>query len=397
MMRRVAPLMLAAATLLLIAASTPVVPPTETIDAVLARARAEAEVAAKRLATLEAQAAKAGNVAARLKAERAAAAAAIEDSEARISAADAALRLARAEVAAGEQRLARKRAPLAALLAGLAQMGRQPPLLSIADGGSLDEIVRVRALLDATMPVIARRSAALGSELAQRRRLAASADAARASLVGERDQLARRQQRFAALEAAAAATRAATLQGEAFGAGDRVLASSENLDQARDDAARRRAGLASAAALLPLGLAPPRPVRGDAPLPAHDFAYSLPLDAPLVDGLGSVSPAGIASRGLRFGNARGAAVIAPADGKILFAAPYRGQDGIVIIDHGRGWTSLLLGVASKVPRGAAVRRGQPLGQALGPVGVELRQAGRPVSPAFIAASSIALSNGANSR
>ena len=161
-MRRVAPLMLAAATLLLIAASAPVVPPAETIDVVLARARAEAEIAAKRLATLEGQAAKAGNEAARLKAERAAAAAAIEDSEARISAADAVLRLARAEVAQGEQRLARKRAPLAALLAGLAQMGRQPPLLSIADGGSLDEMMRVRALLDATMPVIERRSAALG-------------------------------------------------------------------------------------------------------------------------------------------------------------------------------------------------------------------------------------------
>ena len=393
MMRRAA-LLAIAATLLM--ASAPAVPPVETIDAVLARAKAEAGVAAKRLATLEAQAARAGDEAARLKAERAAAAAAIEDSEAKISAADAALRLARAEVAAGEQRYARKRAPLAALLAGLATMGRQPPLLSIADGGSLDEMVRVRALLDATMPVIARRSAALGSELAQRRRLAASANAARASLAGERDQLARRQQRFATLEAAAA-TRAAALQGEAFGAGDRVLASGEYLDQAGDDAARRRVGLASAAALLPLGFAPPRPVRGDAPLPVPDFAYSLPLDAPLVDGLGSVSPAGIASRGLRFGNVRGATVIAPADGKILFAAPYRGQDGLVIIDHGHGWTSLLLGVTSDVPRGGMVRRGQPLGRALGPVGVELRAAGRPVSPAFIAASSVSLSNGANSR
>ena len=76
-MRRVAPLMLAAATLLLVATSAPVVPPAETIDAVLARARAEAEIAAKRLTTLEAQAAKAGDEAARLKAERAAAAAAI--------------------------------------------------------------------------------------------------------------------------------------------------------------------------------------------------------------------------------------------------------------------------------------------------------------------------------
>ena len=392
-MRRVAFLSLAGAMLM---GSAPVMPQASTVDAVLARAKAEASVAAKRLATLEAEAAKAGNDADKLKAERAAAAAAIEDSEAKISAADAALRLARAQVALGERRLARKRAPLAALLAGLATMGRQPPLLSMADGGSLDEMVRVRALLDATMPVIERRSAALGSELADRRRLAATANTARASLSKEREQLARRQQRFATLEAAAT-TRAASLQGEAFGAGDQVLASGENLDQAGDDAARRRAGLASAAALVPLGLALPRPMRGDAPLPVPDFAYSLPLDAPLIDGLGSVSSSGIASRGLRFGNPRGAAVITPADGKILFAAPYRGQDGVIIIDHGRGWTSLLLGVASDVPRGAIVRRGQPLGRALGPVGAELRQAGRPVSPAFIAASSVPLSNGGNNR
>lgn len=392
-MRRAALLALAAASLM---TSAPVAPQAATVDAVLALAKAEATIAAKRLAALEAEAAKAGDEAARLKAERAAAAAAIEDSEAKISAADAALRLARAQVALGEQRYARKRAPLAALLAGLATMGRQPPLLSIADGGSLDEMVRVRALLDATMPVIERRSAALGSDLAERRRLAAGADAARASLSQERAQLARRQARFATLEAAAA-SRAASLQGEAFGAGDRVLASGEMLDQAGDEAARHRAGLANAAALLPLGLAQPRPMRGDAPLPVQEFAYSLPVDAPLVDGLGSVSPAGISSRGLRFGNARAAAVIAPADGKILFAAPYRGQDGVIIIDHGRGWTSLLLGVASDVPRGGSVRRGQPLGRALGPVGAELRHNGRPVSPAFIAASSVSLSNGGNNR
>jgi len=395
-MRRAALLSLTAAAMLLAAASAPVVLPVEPVDAELARARAEASVAAKRLATLEAQAANAGNEAARLKAERAAAAAAIEDSEARISSADAALRLARARVALGEQRLAKKRAPLAALLAGLATMGRQPPLLSLADGGSLDEMVRVRALLDTTMPLIERRSAALGAELGARRRLAAAADAARTDLTKGRDQLARRQQRFAELEASAA-TRAASLQGEAFGAGDRVLASDDALDSAGGDAARRRAAMTNAAALLPLGFARPRPMRGDAPLPTLDFAYSLPLDAPLAEGLGSVSPAGIVSRGVRFANPRGAPVIVPADGKILFAAPYRGQDGIVIIDHGRGWTSLLLGVASDVPRGSAVRRGQPLGRALGPVGAELRRAGRPVSPAFIAASSVALSNGGNNR
>jgi len=89
--------------------------------------------------------------------------------------------------------------------------------------------------------------------------------------------------------------------------------------------------------------------------------------------------------------------MAPADGTIAFAAPFRGEDGLVIIDHGGRWTSLLLGVASDRPRGTRVKRGEPLGRALGPVGVELRRGGVPVSPALIAASSVPLSNGGSSR
>jgi hypothetical protein len=69
----------------------------------------------------------------------------------------------------------------------------------------------------------------------------------------------------------------------------------------------------------------------------------------------------------------------------------------VIIDHSGGRTSLLLGVASEKPRGSKVRRGEFIGRALGPLGVELRQNGVPQSPALIAASSVPLSNGGNSR
>lgn len=382
--------------ILLAAASAPVAPVAESADAVLARARAEAQQAARRLESLEAKARKAGDEVARLRAEQAAAAAAIEEAEARISESDAQLRLARAQAALAGQRLARKRAPLAALLAGLVTMGRQPPILSLADEGSVDEIVRVKALLDATMPVIQRRSAALQVELADRRRLASQADSARTELAKGRDELARRQQRFAELEAKAA-ERAQRLAGEAFGAGDRVLAGDEALALAGSAAAERRAAGQVAAQLARLDFAPARPMRGDSALPPTDFAYSLPVEAALLDGLGTVSRAGISSRGLRFATRRGGGVIAPADGKILFAAPYRGQDGIVIIDHPDGWTSLLLGVSSQKPKGSKVRRGEFLGRALGPLGVELRRDGVPVSPALIAASSVPLSNGGDNR
>ena len=391
-MRRVLAFLL----LLLATASAPVLATGETADAALLRAKKEAEAAAKRLSSLEAQAERAGDEAARLRAEQLAAAAAIEASEARISQSSAELRLANAQAVLAEQRLAARRAPLAALLAGLATMGRQPPILTLADHGSVDEMVRVRALLDSTMPIIQRRSAALSAELAERQKLASVAKNARSALARNRDELAARQRRFAQLEAKATA-RAASLSGEAFGAGDRVLASGEALEATASASARRQEGRATAAALTQLDFAPARPMRGDSALPPIDFAYSLPVDAPLIDGLGSVDRAGIASRGLRFDTRAGARVAVPADGTIMFAAPFRNEDGVVIIDHGGGWTSLLLGVASDRPRGAKVQRGEPLGRALGSIGVELRRKGGPVSPALIAASSVPLSNGGKTR
>ena len=382
--------------LFLAAASAPVPPAAESADAALARAQAEARDAARRLASLEKEARKAGDEAARLRAEQAAAAAAIEEAEARIGESNARLRLAQAQVALAEQRLSRRRAPLAALLAGLVTMGRQPPILTLADQGSVEEIVRVKALLDATMPVIQRRSAALQAELAGRRRLAQQADAARAALAKGHDELAERQQRFAELESKAS-DRAQRLAGEAFGAGDRVLASDEALALTASEAAERQQERQVASRLAQLDFAAARPLRGDSALPPLDFGYSLPVEAPLLEGLGSVSRAGIASRGLKFATARGAPVIAPADGEVVFAAPYRGQDGIVIIDHPDGWTSLLLGISSAKPKGSKVRRGEFLGRALGPLGVELRRDGVPVSPALIAASSVPLSNGGDNR
>ncbi|WP_324806551.1 peptidoglycan DD-metalloendopeptidase family protein [Sphingomonas sp. LY29] len=365
-------------------------------DPELARIQAEAANANRQLATLERQAAEAEGEAERLKAQQAVAAAAIEDSEARISAADATLRRVEAAVALADARLAAQRAPLASLVAGLVQMGRQPPLLALADGGSVEQMVRVRGLLDATMPEIERRSASLRADVTRSRALAASARSAREALAADRRTLAERQQRFAALEVEAS-RRAASLTGDAVGAGDRVLAGGEAIDAASNESQQRRLARATAAALLPLGMAPPRPTPGDSKATSPAPAYSLPVGGDAIDGLGSVSRSGIVSRGLQLTAPRGTEVRAPADGRILFAAPYRGQDGLMIIDHGRGWTSLLLNVSSNLQRGATVRRGDAIGRALGPVGVELRQDGRTVSPAFIAASSVPLSNSGNSR
>jgi len=137
---------------------------------------------------------------------------------------------------------------------------------------------------------------------------------------------------------------------------------------------------------------PARPVVGEGRGVAPPFVYQLPLDAPLAAGLGSVDANGIRSRGIGFANGRGVALIAPADGRIAFAGPYRRSDGVIIIDHGGGWMSLIVNAGTSLAKRTSVRRGEPLGRALGPVELDLSHGGANVSPAFIAASSAMLSN-----
>ncbi|HEY6049098.1 MAG TPA: hypothetical protein VIV07_08655, partial [Sphingomicrobium sp.] len=66
-------------------------------------------------------------------------------------------------------------------------------------------------------------------------------------------------------------------------------------------------------------------------------------------------------------------------------------DGVVIIDHGRGWLTLIVNVASQLHPGDRVRLGDDIGRALGPIEVELSQNGQRISPALIAGSSASLS------
>jgi septal ring factor EnvC (AmiA/AmiB activator) len=376
---------------LLVAASGPVQPAGEPLDLSARRALAETRAAEAEVQRLQKAASWAKDQAQRLRAEQAAAAQAVSAAEARISAADATARLIAAELAARRQRLAREQAPAASLLAGLALMAERPPLLAILDHGSTEEFVRVRLLLDSTLPAIRLRTAALRRELEQGRTLQLAAEQARLELVRSRNALAARKLEFAALEAKA--LKLADVRGtEALGAGDVALARGEEAEQLSSEAERRRQASAIAAELARLPAPPPRPGGDDTQAVAAPFPYRLPAAAPVLEGLGSVASNGVRSRGLTLGTARGASVSVPASGTVRFSGPFRSYDGIVIIDHGGGWMSLILNVSSSLRPGEKVRIGDPLGRALGRVGVELSRNGRHVSPALIAGSSQTLSN-----
>jgi murein hydrolase activator len=377
---------------LLLAGSAPAQPAAEPLEAQLKRARAEQAVAEAATARLQRDANRAQGELARIRAQQAAAAQAIEAAEARITAADMELRLASAYLDLRRRRLAEERRPVASLLAGLAVMAQRPPLLAIAERGSTDEFVKVRVLLDSTLPLIRKRTAALSTELREGEQLEQAAAAARAQRIQGRQDLVARRRQFAALERQAMLS-AARASGEALSAGDTALAAAESVEQLASGQAGSREAAALAAALAAADPAPARPIPADSAPPAAPLNYRLPAEAPVVEGLGSVNSSGIRSRGITLATRRGTAVTAPAAGTVRFSRPFRSYDGVTIIDHGGGWVSLLVNVASPLKAGARVRLGDAVGRTLGPLVVELSQNGRRISPALIAGSSQTLSKG----
>lgn len=363
----------------------------ETAIATVRAEAVQAEAEARRLSTAAGQA---RGEAARLAADRRAAAAAIAAAEARISEMDAGLAASDALVRANAARLAEKQAPVAALVAGLVNLGRRPPLVSLADDRDLTQMVRMRALLDVAVPRIRANSAALSAELNASRQLADDARQSRRQVAAARATLAQRQQAFAKLEARSL-DRAVRLDAGSLGADDRMLTASEGVATLGNQWDRDQAGRRMTRELALLPGAPRRPFAPDSRRSLPPFAFILPVDAPVIDGLGQVSASGIRSRGTTFATRAGMPVLVPADGILLFAGPYRRHDGIAIIDHGKGWMSLLVGVRPTVTKGARVARGALIGRALGPVTLELSINGRPQSAALIAGSSQSLSIKAN--
>ena len=377
---------------LLVAASAPLQPAAGPLDQRLRQARAEQAAAEAETARLERAAANALGEAERLNAQQLATAQAIEAAEAHITAAGVQYRLAADEVAAQRKRLATEQRPLSALLAGLALMARRPPLIALADGNSVDDLVKVSVLLDSTMPVIRQRTRVLSSQLAEAERLEASAVSARAELMRSRKDLANRRVQFAELEQRAV-NRSLVAGGEALSTSDVAIAAGEQAARIGGERSSNQADRQLAAILASEQPALPRPFAPAGSRPTPPFAYSLPVTAPVVEGLGAVNDSGVRSRGIIFAAARGAPVNAPADGIVRFSGPFRDYDGILILDHGGGWMSLIVNISSELKPGDKVSLGDPLGRALGPIQLELSHNGQRFSPALIAGSSQTLSKG----
>ncbi len=363
--------------------------------AALTRALADRVSAQQRAEKLERDATRATQAAERTASEAAALAARIQQAEAGIAVAEARLSLIARQRADLRVRLARKQQPLVELTAALQRFSRRPLGLSLLRPGSIREAVYSRALLASAVPQVQRRTAALRVEIARGRALEREARRTLAQFrAGERDLLNRRQE-LAALE-----TRQRLASREASGSAAREAERALSLaEQARDlDALVGKLDAAGAlrqqlAALPGPILRPARPEQAQlanaAPVrpsvAAHPpSGYQMPVAGRVIAGFGAILPGGTRNEGVTFAPRGSAQVVSPAAGRVAFAGGYRGYGQIVIVEHGKGWISLVTGLARvNVAVGDSLVSGSPLGIA-GPVRptvtLELRREGEPVNP-----------------
>ena len=362
----------------------------------LRQALAEGRMAAARSKVLEAEAARAVETADKTARQAAALAARIQQAEAGIAAAQARISLIGRERRTLREELGAEQRPVVRLTAALQQFSRRPVALSVLRPGSVREMVYTRALLASAVPVVRQRTAHVRAQLARGRELRAQAALAVAGLRDETAALAARKRQLTGIETRQRlASRSAT--GNAAREGERALALAE---QARDldalvgelDRAgvlRRRLAALPGPVLRParpadaqLDAAAPSPVTqstvGLAPSP-----YLLPVAGRTVRGFGVPGDTGI-SNGVTLAPRPGAQVVSPAAGRVAFAGPYRGYGRIVIVEHDRGWTTLLTGLARVDVRvGDRLVAGAPLGvagQGRPTISLELRRGNEPVNP-----------------
>jgi septal ring factor EnvC (AmiA/AmiB activator) len=325
-----------------------------------------------------------------------AAAAAAQNDERTIATLHRNIRLLASDADGRRRGLDESRGEQARLLGALELLRHRPPDHAVFAGAPALARVRGEMLMDATVPALRAEARALGAEIMRIHKLDAEIAARNQDLVAARRALATER----ALVADLSAKRLAAMR-RMFPAGG--LSGAETARLARDsgdvsvliddaDAALARHDKE----LLRQGKEDPtRP----AALRAFDppqSALVAPVSGAIVRPFGAADPAGKAEQSLAFSGPPGAEIVAPFDGRVVYAGTFRGLGPILIMRHGRRYHSLLVGLGRvDVKSGQWLLAGEPVGAmpdappsptadagggASVLLTVELRRDGRPVDP-----------------
>jgi septal ring factor EnvC (AmiA/AmiB activator) len=305
---------------------------------------------------------------AQLRTEMRIAAQAVQTHEAALDSLESELSLLEGEATRKQVQFETRRAELGSTLAALQRLSLRPTAALLVSPGDPNDVVRSGLLLRTTVPEIERQARILRNDIDE---LIAVQDRIRT----RKDEL-----QIAAVDLTSERKRLAALSD----AKDTVL---EQTRGAQSEVEKRVADLSaeartleellsnlrdSTAAAVPV----PRPQPGQsrdsliAPTlrpsgPSISSArgqLSWPAYGTVIRGFGAQTEAGVAAQGVTWETRAGASVVAPWDGRIAFAGPFRRFGQILIIDHGEGYHSLIAGLGQiDAQLGQWVLAGEPVG------------------------------------
>ncbi len=269
---------------------------------------------------------------------------------------------------------------------------RKPPALATSPESASDAI-RAAILMGDVAPKLAAEAEALALELDNIAMLQASIRSETETLNRAELTLLARREEIEALYAAKRASREALAQEAAA-----LKAQNANLAAEANTLATLLEGLEKAAPTGPrLKPAPPRkfaahkttPLADKTPLPNNIVQSRVilrPVTGNLITNYGQ-TVSGTPTRGQTWSTRTGAQVVAPRDGRVEYAGPFRTYGEILILDVGEGYLVVLAGLESIYAEvGQAVLAGEPVGRMSDSVKstpelyIEVRRNGEPVDP-----------------
>lgn len=271
-------------------------------------------------------------------------------------------------------------------LAAMERLARNPPEALLLAPGHPIQVVRSATLLRAAVPQIQSRAQSLQEEIAALGRVQADILAQFEQLKAATDALEEERRKMRAL-----VTRKASLRRLTDVEKQRIAKRVAQLT-ARARSLRELFGSLrgkNPAPRRPGAKAPPRAHKG--PVAIRSFprrgGVTLPARGRVVKAYGQSTGYGNTAKGITIAARAGAQVVAPFDGKVVFAGPFRGYGQILIIEHRGGYHTLLAGLGrldSSV--GQWLLAGEPIGAMAGNSGkkpqlyLELRRQGQPINP-----------------
>ncbi|WP_237152840.1 murein hydrolase activator EnvC family protein [Oryzibacter oryziterrae] len=267
--------------------------------------------------------------------------------------------------------LVSRRAVLIEVLATAQRIGRRPPPALVVSPDDALKAVRSAIILGAVLPEIRTEAEALEGNLSALVSVRQQAEAERDRLKASAIAIAEEHQRLALLseekkklaESRRTDLEAERAKAESLAANARTL---EELIAGLDrqlKAARRAQGLDG----LQAGETPQKPDQTGRLQPAMPFAEArgkllMPVRGVAIQSYGDDNGLGGLSQGISVATRAGAQVTAPADGRVVYAGPFRAYGQLLILDAGDGYHVVLAGMERlDVNLDQFVLTGEPVG------------------------------------